>query len=81
MNICLVCPSECGNLSCTADGDCCHEQCLGGCAGPKQDNCFACKYLEDDQDCVKECPPGTLIVSIIYYFQMIKCYLINIFIL
>lgn len=60
----LVCPSECGNLSCNIDGECCHEQCLGGCAGPKQYNCFACKYLEDDRDCIKECPSGTLIVSI-----------------
>lgn len=62
----LVCPQKCGNLSCTAEGECCHEQCLGGCAGgTKQNNCFACKYLEDDQDCLKECPPNTLIVSCI----------------
>lgn len=54
---------ECGTLSCTEDGECCHEQCLGGCAGTKQSDCFACKYLEDERDCVKECPPGTLTVS------------------
>lgn len=60
----LVCSSDCGNLRCSEDGECCHEQCLGGCVGPKQDQCFACKYLEDDpHDCVKECPPNTLIVS------------------
>lgn len=56
---------------------CCHEQCLGGCDGFRQDNCFACKYLQYQQDCVKECPPGTLIVSnkIINYHNIIdKCF-------
>jgi len=62
-NFFLVCPPECGNLSCTEDGVCCHEQCLGGCTGTKQNDCFACKYLEDERDCVKECPAETLIVS------------------
>lgn len=59
----LVCPPECGNLSCTEDGTCCHEQCLGGCTGPNHDDCFACKYLADERDCVKECPVDTLTVS------------------
>ncbi|XP_060876851.1 insulin-like receptor [Metopolophium dirhodum] len=55
-----ICPPECGNLSCTDDGTCCHEQCLGGCTGKKHDDCFACKYLADERDCVKECPAETL---------------------
>ncbi|VVC26261.1 Hypothetical protein CINCED_3A024692 [Cinara cedri] len=56
-----ICLPECGNNSCRPDGECCHEQCLGDCNGPKQNDCYVCKYLEDDGDCVKECPPGTLI--------------------
>jgi hypothetical protein len=59
----LVCPPECGTLGCSVDGECCHEQCLGGCDGTKHNNCFACKYLEDENDCVKACPSNTLIVS------------------
>jgi len=60
----LVCPSDCGsNRHCTVDGHCCHEQCLGGCVGTEQNQCFACKFLEDEpHDCVKACPPNTLIV-------------------
>lgn len=62
MYLFLVCPAEC-NHHCTADGRCCHEQCLGGCVGPNHDQCFACKFYKDSPyDCVKACPPNTLIV-------------------
>ena len=35
----------------------CHELCLGGCSGPRADQCFVCKGVLNDGECVPECPP------------------------
>ncbi|XP_043278213.1 epidermal growth factor receptor isoform X2 [Venturia canescens] len=37
--------------------DCCHLFCAGGCTGPKQSDCLACKNFFDDGVCTQECPP------------------------
>ncbi|XP_011298700.1 epidermal growth factor receptor isoform X1 [Fopius arisanus] len=37
--------------------ECCHLFCAGGCTGPKQSDCLACKNFFDDGVCTQECPP------------------------
>ncbi|KAK5642470.1 hypothetical protein RI129_008637 [Pyrocoelia pectoralis] len=37
--------------------ECCHLFCAGGCVGPKQSDCIACKNFYDDGVCTQECPP------------------------
>ncbi|XP_057319876.1 epidermal growth factor receptor isoform X1 [Microplitis mediator] len=37
--------------------ECCHLFCAGGCTGPKQSDCLACKSFMDDGVCTLECPP------------------------
>ncbi|KAJ9594153.1 hypothetical protein L9F63_014409, partial [Diploptera punctata] len=34
----------------------CHDLCLGGCTGPRADQCFVCKEVLNDGKCVLECP-------------------------
>lgn len=36
--------------------ECCHDFCAGGCFGPNQTDCFACKHFRDGDACVLECP-------------------------
>lgn len=36
--------------------DCCHLFCAGGCTGPKQSDCLACRNFYDDGVCTQECP-------------------------
>lgn len=37
--------------------ECCHLFCAGGCTGPKQSDCLACRNFIDDGICTQECPP------------------------
>ncbi|KAF5303726.1 hypothetical protein FQR65_LT00870 [Abscondita terminalis] len=37
--------------------ECCHLFCAGGCVGPKQSDCIACKNFYDEGVCTQECPP------------------------
>lgn len=37
--------------------ECCHLFCAGGCTGPKQSDCLACRNFYDDGVCTQECPP------------------------
>lgn len=49
--------TECQNCSTSCfNGSCCAEQCVGGCFGKGNKNCFACKIMDNDGKCVKECP-------------------------
>lgn len=36
--------------------ECCHAFCAGGCTGPRQTDCLACKNFQDDGECIQECP-------------------------
>ncbi|XP_035252278.1 insulin-like growth factor 1a receptor isoform X2 [Anguilla anguilla] len=55
-----VCPEHCGKRACTEAGECCHAQCLGGCAEPGSDAaCAACVHYFHEGRCVTDCPPGT----------------------
>nr|XP_061796382.1 insulin-like growth factor 1 receptor [Nerophis lumbriciformis] len=62
------CPEKCGRRACTANGDCCHEQCLGSCTLPGSDSsCAACVHYYHEGRCVADCPPGT------YKFEGWRC--------
>uniref|UniRef100_A0A3Q2G8F7 Tyrosine-protein kinase receptor n=1 Tax=Cyprinodon variegatus TaxID=28743 RepID=A0A3Q2G8F7_CYPVA len=62
------CPETCGRRACTADGKCCHPQCLGSCTLPDDEMaCAACVHYYHDGRCVADCPPGT------YRFEGWRC--------
>jgi len=46
-----------------SDGQCCHEFCLGGCTGPKPDNCLVCRDVVFENRCLKQCPNQTYKVN------------------
>ncbi|CAB1451180.1 unnamed protein product [Pleuronectes platessa] len=62
------CPEKCVQRACTADGECCHPQCLGSCTVPLNDTaCAACLHYYHQGRCVANCPPGT------YKFEGWRC--------
>lgn len=54
----INCPDQCSSGRCFGGGprECCHMFCAGGCTGPKQTDCLACKNFYDDGECIQECP-------------------------
>lgn len=52
------CSPQCSQGRCFGNlpRECCHLFCAGGCTGPKQTDCFACKNFYDDGECIQECP-------------------------
>ncbi|KAL1117238.1 hypothetical protein AAG570_004564 [Ranatra chinensis] len=48
---------------------CCHLFCAGGCTGPKQGDCLACRNFYDDGVCTQECPPMQRYNSITYSWE------------
>lgn len=52
---------QCGNATCNARGECCHESCLS-CTKPNDpDSCTSCRHLSlfiDKRICVENCPTG-----------------------
>ncbi|XP_055452589.1 insulin receptor-related protein isoform X2 [Psammomys obesus] len=62
-----VCPCPRG-LACTAGGECCHSECLGGCSRPEDPRaCVACRHLSFQGVCLQACPPGT------YQYESWRC--------
>ncbi|XP_034039300.1 insulin-like growth factor 1 receptor isoform X2 [Thalassophryne amazonica] len=62
------CPEKCARRACTADGECCHPQCLGSCMIPGSDTaCAACVHYYHEGRCVPTCPAGT------YKFEGWRC--------
>ncbi|XP_055620712.1 insulin-like receptor isoform X2 [Toxorhynchites rutilus septentrionalis] len=59
------CPSRCGDKTCNELGECCSDQCLGGCSGPHGSNCTVCRDYsidpEGNRQCVDKCPEGMYI--------------------
>ncbi|GAB1603004.1 epidermal growth factor receptor-like isoform X1 [Argonauta hians] len=55
-----VCSASCDNR-CFGDmpNQCCHAQCAGGCTGPKNTDCLACRKFMNEGECVPFCPPMT----------------------
>lgn len=64
----LVCPTICKSHGCTAEGLCCHKECLGNCSEPDDPTkCVACRNFYLDGQCVETCPPPY------YHFQDWRC--------
>jgi len=55
----ITCAPQCAQGRCFGPGprDCCHLFCAGGCTGPTQKDCIACKNFFDEGVCKEECPP------------------------
>uniref|UniRef100_A0A8B9TIC0 Tyrosine-protein kinase receptor n=1 Tax=Anas platyrhynchos TaxID=8839 RepID=A0A8B9TIC0_ANAPL len=54
-----VCPCGVGS-ACTAGGECCHAECLGGCGRPRDSrSCVACRHFHFNGHCLPSCPPRT----------------------
>lgn len=54
----VTCSPQCSQGRCfgSLPRECCHLFCAGGCTGPKQTDCLACKNFYDDGECIQECP-------------------------
>ncbi|XP_011198656.2 epidermal growth factor receptor isoform X1 [Bactrocera dorsalis] len=55
----INCSPQCAQGRCfgSRPRECCHLFCAGGCTGPTQRECIACKNFYDDGVCKEECPP------------------------
>lgn len=54
-----MCSDKCKHGACNMQGQCCHDQCLGGCSEPgNASSCVSCRNLQHGSSCVEKCPPG-----------------------
>ncbi|XP_016988122.2 epidermal growth factor receptor isoform X1 [Drosophila rhopaloa] len=55
----VTCSPQCAGGRCHGPQprQCCHLFCAGGCTGPTQKDCIACKNFFDEGVCKEECPP------------------------
>ncbi|XP_047204615.1 receptor tyrosine-protein kinase erbB-3a isoform X2 [Girardinichthys multiradiatus] len=52
-----VCAPQCnGRCFGKNPSECCHIECAGGCKGPLDTDCFACKNFNNSGSCVPQCP-------------------------
>ncbi|XP_061583594.1 receptor tyrosine-protein kinase erbB-3a isoform X2 [Cololabis saira] len=63
-----VCAPQCnGRCFGRNPNECCHSECAGGCRGPLDTDCFACKRFNNSGSCVPQCPQ-----TLIYNKQTFK---------
>jgi receptor tyrosine-protein kinase erbB-4 len=61
-----VCQDQCYGGRCyfaedsPQDPICCHKDCSGGCTGMTNADCFGCRNLNAEGQCVPNCPPPTI---------------------
>ncbi|XP_062852662.1 receptor tyrosine-protein kinase erbB-3a [Trichomycterus rosablanca] len=56
-----VCAPQCnGRCFGRSPSECCHIECAGGCTGPQDTDCFACRNFNDTGSCVPQCPQGLI---------------------
>uniref|UniRef100_A0A3Q2YK41 receptor protein-tyrosine kinase n=1 Tax=Hippocampus comes TaxID=109280 RepID=A0A3Q2YK41_HIPCM len=52
-----VCAPQCnGRCFGRNPSECCHNECAGGCTGPLDTDCFACRNFNNSGSCVPQCP-------------------------
>uniref|UniRef100_A0A3Q3XN50 receptor protein-tyrosine kinase n=1 Tax=Mola mola TaxID=94237 RepID=A0A3Q3XN50_MOLML len=52
-----VCAPQCnGRCFGRNPSECCHIECAGGCTGPLDTNCFACRNFNNSGSCAPQCP-------------------------
>ncbi|XP_030585690.1 receptor tyrosine-protein kinase erbB-3a isoform X2 [Archocentrus centrarchus] len=62
-----VCAPQCnGRCFGRNPSECCHIECAGGCTGPRDTDCFACRNFNNSGSCVPQCPQ-TLIYNKVTY--------------
>uniref|UniRef100_A0A8C4GV38 Tyrosine-protein kinase receptor n=1 Tax=Dicentrarchus labrax TaxID=13489 RepID=A0A8C4GV38_DICLA len=67
-----MCLDNCKHSACSLQGQCCHDQCLGGCSEPgNASSCVACRNLQHGNTCMEKCPPG------FYVFRGWRCVSFN----
>ncbi|KAK9695926.1 Protein tyrosine and serine/threonine kinase [Popillia japonica] len=68
------CSPQCYGGRCfgTNPRECCHLFCAGGCTGPTQSDCIACKNFYDDGVCTADCPPMQIYDPLTYSWQQNK---------
>uniref|UniRef100_A0A8C4FGT1 Tyrosine-protein kinase receptor n=1 Tax=Dicentrarchus labrax TaxID=13489 RepID=A0A8C4FGT1_DICLA len=67
-----LCLDNCKHSACSLQGQCCHDQCLGGCSEPgNASSCVACRNLQHGNTCMEKCPPG------FYVFRGWRCVSFN----
>ncbi|KAM7006929.1 receptor tyrosine-protein kinase erbB-3a isoform 2-T2 [Tautogolabrus adspersus] len=53
----IVCAPQCnGRCFGRSPSECCHIECAGGCTGPLDTDCFACRNFNNSGSCVPLCP-------------------------
>ncbi|KAF3834782.1 hypothetical protein F7725_027340 [Dissostichus mawsoni] len=63
-----MCLDNCKHSACSLQGQCCHDQCLGGCSEPgNSSSCVSCRNLQHGNTCVDKCPAG------FYVFRGWRC--------
>lgn len=67
----LTCSPQCAQGRCFGPNprECCHLFCAGGCTGPTQKYCLACRNFYDDGVCKQECPPMQRYNPITYLWE------------
>ncbi|XP_037903590.1 epidermal growth factor receptor isoform X2 [Hermetia illucens] len=67
----LTCSPQCAQGRCFGPNprECCHLFCAGGCTGPTQKDCLACRNFYDDGVCKQECPPMQRYNPITYLWE------------
>ncbi|XP_076870273.1 receptor tyrosine-protein kinase erbB-3a [Brachyhypopomus gauderio] len=65
-----VCAPQC-NSRCfgRSPSECCHIECAGGCTGPLDTDCFACKNFNDSGSCVPQCPLGVIYNKVLFKME------------
>ncbi|KRZ21899.1 Insulin receptor [Trichinella pseudospiralis] len=64
----LTCPVDCASQGLACNGTttagqkpfCCHRSCAGGCTGPADHQCMACRRVHHNGRCLDQCPDGLL---------------------
>ncbi|XP_015226132.1 PREDICTED: receptor tyrosine-protein kinase erbB-3 isoform X2 [Cyprinodon variegatus] len=52
-----VCAPQCnGRCFGRSPSECCHIECAGGCKGPLDTDCYACRNFNNSGSCVPQCP-------------------------
>uniref|UniRef100_A0A4W5NTU1 receptor protein-tyrosine kinase n=1 Tax=Hucho hucho TaxID=62062 RepID=A0A4W5NTU1_9TELE len=52
-----VCAPQCnGRCFGRSPSECCHMECAGGCTGPLDTDCFACRNFNNSGSCMPQCP-------------------------
>uniref|UniRef100_I3KS89 Receptor protein-tyrosine kinase n=1 Tax=Oreochromis niloticus TaxID=8128 RepID=I3KS89_ORENI len=49
--------------------ECCHVECAGGCTGPKDTDCFACRNFNNSGSCVPQCPQTVIYNKLTYRME------------